>query len=128
MNSNLSCSQVCSKSNIYFYNNKCVSSCQEGTYLLADLVTCQSCSSMCATCFGIGTNCTTCSTQFLYNQNCVDSCPANYYVDNNKTCQPCSGNKCSLPPLSYSIQTSIGKNYTQNTYVIFNRPVNLSIS
>ena len=93
------------------------------------MVTCQSCSAECATCSGIGTNCTKCSTKFLYNARCVDSCPDNYYVDINQICQSCASNAtaCILPPLSYTI-SPFTQSYQLNAYVIFNRPVTLTIS
>lgn len=123
------CSKVCNQTNIYYFNSECLSSCINGTYLLADMVTCQSCSAECATCSGIGTNCTKCSTQFLYNARCVAACPSDYYVDINQICQSCKSNPsaCILPPLSYTI-SPFTQNYQLNAYVIFNRPVAMTIS
>lgn len=123
------CSMICNSTAIYYFNGQCLTSCIAGTYLLPDMVTCQSCSAECATCDVIGTNCTKCSTMFLYNGRCVDSCPSDYYVDINQTCKACSStpSACLLPPLTYTISTFM-LNYQLNAYVIFNRPVTMTIS
>jgi hypothetical protein len=120
------CSQICNATNIYYFNGQCLTSCINGTYLLSDMVTCQSCSAECATCSGIGTNCTKCANNFLYNSRCVDACPTNFYVDINQICSS-NPSACALPPLTYTIN-SFTLNYQLNAYVIFNRPVTMTIS
>jgi hypothetical protein len=123
------CSQICNSTAIYYFNGQCLTNCIAGTYLLPDMVTCQTCSAECATCSGTGTNCTKCSTKFLYNSRCVDACPTDFYVDINQSCQACSTrpSACILPPLTYTISTFM-LNYQLNAYVIFNRPVMMTIS
>ena len=37
-------SQVCNRTHNYFINGVCADSCVDGTFILSDLVTCQSCS------------------------------------------------------------------------------------
>lgn len=66
------CSKVCSQVDIYYVEGKCASTCVDGTFLQADLVSCQKCSTTCATCSGTGSNCTKCNNKFWYNYNCVD--------------------------------------------------------
>ena len=122
-----SCSQVCSAGLPYFLSRKCVSACPSGTFLLDDLVTCQKCSSICAECAVLATNCTSCQGAFWYNYNCVTQCPSSYFVDRNNFCQQCSSSPgaCAQPPLSYYFYTQ-QSNYKLYIIVVFNRPVSLT--
>lgn len=123
------CSKKCSLSNQYYLNNQCVSSCQVGTFMLDDLVTCQKCNPVCSECSQIATNCTKCQGTFWYNYNCVTQCPSNYYVANSNFCKQCSDNPsaCTEPPLTYTL-TTYTKNYKLYANVTFNRAVNLTQS
>lgn len=122
-----SCSKACSAINVYYnVDGTCVATCPSGTFLLADLVTCQECSKDCLTCQNIGTNCTACFSKFWYNYMCVVNCPTNYYADSNNKCQPCNSNSnCLADPLTYNISTYT-KNYQLFAKVEFNRAVNLT--
>jgi len=97
--------------------------------MLDDLVTCQRCSSICAECSRLATNCTKCTGSFWYNYNCVSKCPDSYYVDKTNTCQQCSSNPdaCAQPPLTYKIWFKM-EFYVLYGYVEFNRAVDLSPS
>ena len=122
-----SCSLKCSTTLQYFLGDNCTSSCPAGTFLLDDLVTCQSCNPVCAECYAKATNCTKCQGTFWYNYNCVDQCPDSYYVDSSKACRQCSNDptKCSLPPLSFSVSmTTI--DYGLYADVTFNRAIVLT--
>ncbi len=123
------CSKICNSTSLYFVNGKCANNCIEGTFLLSDLVTCQKCSTACATCSVSGSNCTKCANKFWYNYNCVDKCPNEFYIDSNNSCRKCGTNDpaCTLPPLNFTIST-FTKNYKLYAYVVFNRAVNLSLS
>lgn len=129
VNQSLSCSLQCNLTAIYFFGGTCYTSCPDGSYLnLVDLVTCLACNSECATCSLTASNCTKCSTKFWYNYQCVNACPANYFVDSNVACVACSlsPDKCVLEPLTYKIQP-FTQNYQLHAYVVFNRPVNMTI-
>lgn len=93
-----SCSKVCNSTHLYYVEGKCEKSCIDGTFLLSDLVTCQKCSTQCATCSMSGNNCTKCANKFWYNYNCVDSCPDGFYTDSNNSCIECKSNSaaCSV--------------------------------
>lgn len=121
------CSKQCSLSLPFFLNGVCVASCERGTFMLDDLVTCQRCNSICAECSKLASNCTRCSGTFWYNYNCVKQCPTNYFVDKNNSCQQCSSDPdaCRLPPLSYTVTTRT-INYQLAAFVTFNRPVKLT--
>lgn len=96
--------------------------------MIDDLVTCQKCNKKCAQCSNLATNCTKCTGNFWYNYNCVDNCPANFYVDRLGKCQLCSNNPsaCALPPLKYTLQKYM-LNYMLNVHVIFNREVSINV-
>lgn len=49
------------------------------------------CTGDCATCSVIATNCTSCISGNLLNNQCLNPCPAGYAAV-NKVCQPCEGN------------------------------------
>lgn len=57
---------------------------------MSDQVTCNNCSSICATCSLTASNCTRCVGAFLYNYNCVSKCPNNFYANTNLICIPCT--------------------------------------
>lgn len=91
---------------------------------MSDLVTCNNCSAICATCSITASNCTRCVGAFLYNYNCVSKCPNNFYANANLTCVPCTSTtpECNVEPLSYTLKT-----YTSNGQLYgvltFNREV-----
>jgi len=121
--------QQCSVTLVYFFNNTCVDSCFDGTYLMTDKVTCGSCSSICATCSIIASNCTKCIGAFLYNFNCVSTCPANYYADVNLVCQVCNANipQCNVSPLTYTL-SSFNTNGALYGILVFSRPADMDLS
>lgn len=123
-----SCSKICNSTNTYYSNGICTQSCVNGTFLLSDLVTCQKCATICATCSISGNNCTKCASKFWYNYNCVDQCPSSFYVDSNNACVQCTSNPsaCLVSPLNFTLQT-FTQNYQLYAYVIFNRAVNLTL-
>ena len=79
--SNNLCTEQCSVTLPYFYEGACVAGCVDGTYLLSNQVSCGNCSQTCATCSISATNCTRCVGAFLYNFNCVQKCPTNFYAN-----------------------------------------------
>lgn len=78
---------------------------------MTDQITCGACSSICATCSLIASNCTKCVGAYLYNFNCVTKCPNNYYSDVNLICQVCTSTvtACNILPLTYTL-VSFSKN------------------
>lgn len=125
----LSCNKNCNHTAKYYFNSTCFTRCPAGSYLSYDLVTCLACSSPCATCVGTSGNCTSCIGSYYYLGKCLNACPEKFFIDSNLNCQPCSSNpnKCILPPLNYTVYP-FTKDYKLNAYVVFNRPVNLSIA
>jgi proprotein convertase subtilisin/kexin type 5 len=123
------CSKVCNITHVYYVENKCQFSCIDGTFLLSDLVTCQKCSTACATCSMSGTNCTKCNNKFWYNFNCVTECPKGFYADSNNSCIDCKINQaaCSVETLRYNVET-FTKDYKVFAFVKFNRPISLGKS
>lgn len=105
--SNNLCIKQCSTTLAYYFEGACVASCIEGTYLMSDRVTCNRCSSRCATCSLIATNCTKCVGAYLYNFNCVSKCPTNFYADANLRCVQCTAStpQCSVEPLKYTLES-----------------------
>jgi proprotein convertase subtilisin/kexin type 5 len=61
------CYGQCNSSHVYSYNGNCYLLCPTGTYLTSNNVICASCASMCLTCVGVSTNCTSCLGMFNYN-------------------------------------------------------------
>jgi proprotein convertase subtilisin/kexin type 5 len=78
---------------------------------MTDQITCGACSSICATCSLIASNCTKCVGAYLYNYNCVTKCPNNFYPDGNLSCQVCNSTvaACNIEPLQYVL-----KSYSKN--------------
>lgn len=64
---------------------------------------CVNCSATCATCSKIPSNCTSCTSKFLFNNTCIDNCTSGYLGINNvcyqcnSNCRTCNGsvNNCS---------------------------------
>jgi hypothetical protein len=117
----------CSVTLPFYYGSTCLPSCIDTTYLMTDLVTCGACSTTCMTCSMIASNCTRCKGGYLYNYNCVTSCPNNYYPDFNMTCQPCTATatQCNTAPLTYSLQ-SFNTNGRLYAMLTFSRPVSMN--
>jgi hypothetical protein len=123
------CNQNCNATAKYYFSNSCFTSCPAGSYLSYDLVHCLACSSPCATCIGSSGNCTSCIGSYFYLGQCLNACPANFYIDTKLNCVACAVNpqKCVLPPLTYKISTFTA-NYILQAYVVFNRAVSLSLT
>jgi hypothetical protein len=123
------CSKVCNLTHIFYVDSKCQFSCIDGTFLLSDLVTCQKCSTACATCSMSGTNCTKCNNRFWYNFNCVTECPKGFYADSNNSCIDCKINAaaCSVETLRYDVEP-FTKDYKVFAFVKFNRRISLGKS
>jgi hypothetical protein len=69
-------------------------------------VKCQACNSICLTCQITSTNCTACSSGFLFNSTCRSQCPNGYYAS-NKTCQVCTASvKSCSNPLSFKVTST----------------------
>jgi hypothetical protein len=123
--SNNLCIKQCSSTLIYYYNGACTATCPNGTYLMSDKVTCNNCSSNCATCSGTATTCLKCVGGYLYTGGCVTTCPTNYYVDNNLACQQCTPTttQCNTAPLTWNLTSN--KDSAGNLYglLTFNRAV-----
>ncbi len=76
---------------IYLYTTDatCYQTCPTGTYVDVSVMKCLACNSLCATCFGSSTNCTSCvvnsTYQYLFINNslgtCRTTCPTYYYPD-----------------------------------------------
>ena len=79
------CYSWCNSSLQYSYGGNCFNNCPDGSYLDYTNVYCQACNSLCRTCFGAATNCTSCTNKYLYNSTCLTNCPTNHYVSNG-TC------------------------------------------
>ena len=76
-------------------NNDTCNSCFSGYILENNL--CNKCNHNCKECFASSfndtkQNCLSCKndTKVLYNNNCVDECPDNFYKDENKECKECN--------------------------------------
>lgn len=123
------CVRQCSATLPYYYGTSCLASCIDGTFLMSDLVTCNNCSSKCATCSLTASNCTRCVGAFLYNYNCVSKCPNNFYSNTALVCVPCTSTtpECNVEPLTYTLQsyTSNGQLYGILT---FNREAYMDVS
>jgi len=89
---------------------------------MSDKVTCNKCSSQCATCSVIASNCTKCVGAYLYNFNCVSKCPTNYYANSDLLCVPCTSStpQCNVAPLSYTLE-SFSQNGQLYGILTFNR-------
>lgn len=96
---------------------------------MTDQITCGACSSICATCSLIASNCTKCVGAYLYNYNCVTKCPTNYYPDANLTCQVCTSTvvACNISPLTYTL-VSVSKNGQLYGILTFNREAYIDVS
>lgn len=107
------------------YNGQCYSTCPAGTYLDFTNVYCQLCNSICKTCFGGATNCTSCEGSYLYNNSCLSNCPSNHYNLNN-TCQVCNDSvpSCSKP-LTFETVTKT-ENFQSVIYLKFNQDVKVN--
>lgn len=125
----MTCNQNCNSTAKFYFNNTCWSTCPAGSYLSYDLVHCLACSMPCATCVGTAANCTSCIGSYFYLGQCINACPNNFYIDSNLNCVACSSNpqKCALPPLTYTVSTFTA-NFRMNAYVVFNRPVTMTIA
>jgi len=83
----------------YYYNNACIPNCPLN-YTIPNnaTLTCDACSTQCATCSGNVNNCNTCSSiAAFYNNQCVTSCPYPLVI-NSGICSSCSSQckTCSL--------------------------------
>ena len=105
--SNNLCVKLCSVTLPFYYGSSCLSGCIDGTFLMSDQVTCNNCSSICATCSLSANNCTKCVGAFLYNYNCVSKCPSGYYANDELVCARCTPTtpECNIAPLSYTLTT-----------------------
>jgi proprotein convertase subtilisin/kexin type 5 len=100
------CYAFCSPSEIYSYNGTCYEICPNTTYLDFTNINCQACNSICATCSLTATNCTSCSSTYLYNLTCISQCPSGFYGSNN-ACIICTPDvKSCKTPLTFSVSTS----------------------
>ena len=124
--SNYLCVKKCSYTLPYYYQTTCVGSCFDGTYLMSDKITCGACSTICATCSIVASNCTRCVGAYLFNYNCVSKCPTNYYADSRMTCQVCTASvaQCNVAPLTY-VLTSYADGISLYGLLVFNREVSM---
>jgi hypothetical protein len=92
---------------------------------MSDKVSCNNCSSNCATCNGTATNCLKCVGGYLYNSGCVTTCPTNYYVDSNLACQACTSTtpQCNTAPLTWGITSYPDPNGGIYGLLTFNRDI-----
>lgn len=119
------CYLFCNPSAIYSYNGTCFSSCPNGTYLDYTNINCQACNSICSTCSFSATNCTSCSSKYLYNFTCLSQCPTNMYGSNG-TCLVCTSSVTSCSkPLTFSVTTST-ENYQTVVYLTFNQKTTIN--
>jgi proprotein convertase subtilisin/kexin type 5 len=99
--SGLSACTVCgsdASSNVYYKhigNTVCGTTCPNGQFTSASIPNlCQPCSSVCVTCQGTAENCTssTCAENYYFLTNeCLVSCPNNYYADRSlRQCIGCT--------------------------------------
>ncbi|GAA6029458.1 hypothetical protein JCM8097_003689 [Rhodosporidiobolus ruineniae] len=108
----------------YLVDGECVSSCPSGTRVSSDGLSCEACSSSCATCSSTSASyCTSCtsSSALLLNGTCItsSSCPTGYFAPSTNTstcltchpdCATCSGSSttCLTCPSSRPVLTSSG--------------------
>jgi hypothetical protein len=117
------CYYQCNSTDIYSYNNQCYSACPTGTYLTDNGIICSNCASMCLTCNGTSTNCTSCLGMYNYQGQCVTSCPSGYYGATNYTCQVCTNDVYACRyPVNFTTSFVI-EDYNYVMYVTFNQPV-----
>ena len=95
-------------------NSDCLT-CAAGRFVYLGI--CTPCHSKCETCSLIPSNCTSCSVGYLFEYDCIPTCPGSYFgraIDN--TCQNCdsscltcidqdAGSCTSCPSGSYQYQT-----------------------
>jgi len=123
-----SCGAV-STSIVYYLSygtTSCVTACPSGQYSLTNNL-CYMCDPSCATCQGVSTNCTSCTSAnvvillYFFNSTCVSVCPNNTYPSSlnplNNTCSNCSQycSVCFGPSLS---NCTVCQNYTSVTPVV----------
>lgn len=96
---------------------------------MSDEVTCNNCSSICATCSLTASNCTKCVGAFLFNYNCVSKCPNNYYANSNLACVPCGSStpECNVQPLTYQFEVFNNNNELYGM-ITFNRQAHMDIA
>ncbi|EAS00754.2 zinc finger lsd1 subclass family protein (macronuclear) [Tetrahymena thermophila SB210] len=109
------------------YNNggwTCVSNCPATNYY-SDGTKCQKCDSSCLTCSGgANNNCQTCNAGvFLYQNQCLASCPSNTFVSGTqcvncdgscKTCTGASNQQCASCDTTYLLTQGTSKSCVSN--------------
>ncbi len=73
------CYSNCNSTYKYSFDGKCWNTCPNGTYLTYTNVICAACASICNTCFSSATNCTSCISSYYYDNNCLTTCPPDFY-------------------------------------------------
>lgn len=127
------------------YNNRCYSTCPDGSYPIATSGTCGPCPSNCTTCNSL-TQCTNCQQYYVLvaeqctqpncdhcdnctnnycfncttpylqlNGTCLTQCPVDYYFANETNCVDCLMNCLICPNASYCEICIDGYNYTNTT-------------
>mgnify|MGYP000884204247 FL=1 len=99
----------------FFYSNKCVGSCPNGTYNAS--FNCTNCPVGCSNCTS-ATVCTVCSSgYYLYNDGCSTNCPAGMFASiglcSNCTsnCSTCTGlaSNCTSCVVTYALEGNVCK-------------------
>lgn len=68
-------------------NNACIFNCPSGKVQVG--LSCESCNPLCKTCSGSVDTCTSCASGLVYQNNCTESCPYEYFSSDG-FCIPCS--------------------------------------
>lgn len=121
------CYSNCNSTFKYSFNGTCWNSCPDGTYLTYTNVICAACASICNTCFGNATNCTSCKASYYYGETCLTSCPTNFFGDaSTLTCINCSvlATAACSQPLKYTTSYAI-ENFQPVITLQFNQNVSL---
>lgn len=90
----LECTSIstCSKCNsaFFFYDNFCFPFCPQGTFLVPYANYCEICHTSCKNCSHSFDRCFFCiSTKYLFDYQCLDTCPIGWYADENRICRAC---------------------------------------
>lgn len=119
------CYQNCNSTHRYSYNQTCLTTCPDGTFITYTSVTCGPCSPICKTCTGVATFCMTCSATYFFNNTCLTRCPTGYYGSPSLLCLSCSLNATACQnPLDFSTSFTT-ENFRPVITLQFNQNVSL---
>ncbi|KAL4494135.1 hypothetical protein ABPG72_016091 [Tetrahymena utriculariae] len=100
-------------SNLYLFNQNCLSDCPSQTYKNNITLQCESCLANCKTCID-GISCQLCQSSFYLSADktsCLLTCPLGYQQNSNSyTCIPCQDSNCQSCQQSTDQCTKCGNN------------------